>query len=409
MRYLIIGVLLLLAGCGDLPQPLLGNPGANGRRLAQPPPARLTIPVPTQSLLTDSAARTWVDATAVALQAQEVPAVVGTGKPVGWRLVLSAETRGPDVVPTYTIQDPAGLPQGTSQGSAVSAQLWSEGAPATFKAAAESAAPAVESLLRHIEAVRQQSDPNSLVNRPAKLYFAGVTGAPGDGDRALTQQMLTRLPNLSDLVQDTAKDADFTVAGEVKTAPGANGATRVELQWVVTDPKGGERGRVVQLNEVPPHTIDAYWGDVAVVAATEAANGVHEVVAQQTGRAAKPSVPKQGAEDDHRSPDLHDAGRADGGVRGDVPGPRLAAPAASPRSLPRVVRDDRGRVEHHRPHLGVRQPSRPGDTAQRAGRRPGVGRLSRHGRHVRRADADGKPHHAAGELLAGAVGRRQSA
>jgi len=401
---------LLLAGCGDLPQPLLGNPGVAGRRLAQPPPARLTIPVPTQSLLADGAARSWVDATAVALQAQEVPAIASTGKAVGWRLVLSAETRGPEVVPTYTVQDPAGVPQGTSQGPPVPAQLWAEGAPATFKAAAESQAPAVEALLRHIEAARQQSDPNSLVNRPAKLYFAGVTGAPGDGDRALTQQMLTRLPNLGDLVQDTARDADFTVAGQVKTAPGANGATRVELQWIVTDPKGEERGRVVQLNEVPAHAIDAYWGDVAVVAATEAASGVHEVVVQQTGRAAKPGPAiKQGADDDHRSPDLHDTGGTNGGVRGDVPGPRLAAPAKAPRTLPRVVRDDRGRAEHHRPHLGVRQPSRPGDTAQHAGRRPGVGGLPRHGRHVRRADAHGEPDHAAGKLLAGAIAGWQSA
>jgi len=394
----VILAALLLAGCGDLPQPLLGNPGAAGRRLAQPPPARLTIPVPTQSLLTDGAARLWANATAAALQAQEIPAIAGTGRPVGWRLMLSAETRGRDVVPTYTVQDPAGVPQGTSQGPAVPARSWFEGAPATFKTAAESEAASVVTLLNHIEAARQQSDPNSLVNRPAKLYFAGVTGAPGDGDRALTQQMLTRLPNLGDLVQDTAKDADFTVAGHVKTAPGANGATRVELQWVVTDPKGEERGRVVQLNEVPPHTIDAYWGDVAMVAATEAASGVHEVVVQQTGRAAE-----KGADNDHRSSDLHDPGGTDGGVRGAVPGPRVAAPAEAPRSLPRVVRGDRGQAEHHRAHLGVRKPSRPGNAAQRAGRRPGVGSLSRHGRDIGRTDADGESDHAAGELLASPV------
>ncbi len=41
----------------------------------------------------------------------------------------------------------------------------------------------------------------------------------------------------------------------------------------------------MQLNEVPPGSLDSYWGEVAVVVATEAAGGVHEVVLQASGRA----------------------------------------------------------------------------------------------------------------------------
>jgi hypothetical protein len=287
----VLPVLLLLAGCGDLPQPLLGNPGATARRLAQPPPARLAIPVPDQALLTDGAAKAWADAMAASLQSQEIPAVAGGSGKKEWRLLLSAELKGSSVVPAYSVVNPAGVPQGTSQGAPVPAGVWSDGAPETFKAAAENQAASLVTLLNHIEAVRQQSDPNSLVNRPPKLYFAGVTGAPGDGNRALTQQMLLKLPSLGDVVQDTAKDADFTVVGQVKTGDGPKGAMSVELQWIVTTPKGQEAGRVVQLNEVPAHTLDAYWGDVAAVAAAEAAGGVHEVVVQQTGRGKKAAAP----------------------------------------------------------------------------------------------------------------------
>ncbi len=128
------------------------------------------------------------------------------------------------------------------------------------------------------------SDPHSLLNRPPVLYFKGVTGAPGDGNVALTRQMTTRLPNLGRRGAGHGAGADFTVAGEVKTAPGAGNTTRMEIQWIVDRRRGRERGRVVQINEVPPARWTSYWGEVAVVVANEAAGGVHEVVLQRGRR-----------------------------------------------------------------------------------------------------------------------------
>ena len=46
--------LLALVGCGDLPEPFLGNPGATGRILAQPPTPRLAVPPPGNALLPDA-------------------------------------------------------------------------------------------------------------------------------------------------------------------------------------------------------------------------------------------------------------------------------------------------------------------------------------------------------------------
>ena len=43
-------------------------------------------------------------------------------------------------------------------------------------------------------------------------------------------------------------------------------------------PSGDERGKVVQLNEIPAGSLDHYWADVAVVVATEAAGGVNDVI-----------------------------------------------------------------------------------------------------------------------------------
>ena len=57
----------------------------------------------------------------------------------------------------------------------------------------------------------------------------------------------------------------------------------MEIQWIVKTAAGDERGRVVQLNEIPAGTLDHYWGDVAVVVATEASNGVNDVIRRQSG------------------------------------------------------------------------------------------------------------------------------
>ncbi len=284
-RIAALGALALLAGCGDLPQPFLGRPGATAMRLAQPPPSRLAIPLPTASLLTDKAAQAWSNALADALVAQELPAQATTEAARGdWRLVLTADMQNGQVVPTYTVTDPRGVSQGASQGPPVSASDWAAGRPDTLKQAADAEAPKVVAMLNGIEARRQMSDPHSLLNRPPVVYFKGVIGAPGDGNTALARLMNSRLSNLGEVVQDNAKNADFTVVGEVKTAPGANKTTRVELQWIITDAQDRERGRVVQLNEVPPGSLDSYWGEVAVAVANEASAGVHEVVVQATGR-----------------------------------------------------------------------------------------------------------------------------
>jgi hypothetical protein len=291
-----LALLTLLAGCGDLPQPFYGRPGATAMRLSQPPPSRLAIPLPGQSLLTDAAAKAWSEALATALLAKELPAAAQQAEPGDWRLVLSAEVENGAVVPTYTVINPKGESQGASQGPPVPASDWAAGQPATLQAAAEAEAPKVIAMLNGIEARRQMSDPHSLLNRPPVVFFKGVTGAPGDGNTSLAKQMTTRLPNLGEVVQDNAKGADFSVEGQVKTAPGAGNTTRIEIQWIIVDAKGEERGRVVQLNEVPPHSLDSYWGDVAVAVATEAAGGVNEVVIQASGRGALRDAARADAE-----------------------------------------------------------------------------------------------------------------
>ncbi len=284
MSFRALLALLLLAGCGDLPQPFLGRPGATAQRLAQPPPSRLSIPSPTGALLPDAAAASLAQQVADALQTEDVPAVASRAARRGdWILVVAAELHGNEVIPSFTVQNPAGETQGVSDGAPIPAAAWAGGDPTVLRATARQAAPGIASLLGRIDAAARQSDPNSLQNRPARIWFTGVTGAPGDGGTSLATQMRTKLTGLNLVIQDTAKDADFQLTGQVETAPGANGTQRIEVQWILTDARG-ERGRILQLNEVPRGSLDRYWGDVAVVVAAEASVGVRDVVANAGGR-----------------------------------------------------------------------------------------------------------------------------
>ncbi len=276
--------LLLLAACGDLPQPFLGNPGATARNLAQPPTPRLAVPPPADALLSDKASKDFADALATGLQTQEVPAVASRVQQGDWRLTAKVELRGNSVVPVYTVFSPKGEDKGKAEGPPVAASTWAEASAATLDQAAQDAAPKIASLLTNINSALQRADPNSLYNRAAKVQVLTVTGAPGDGNVSLTKQMRTRLAVLGPVVQDTANGADFIVQGQVRVVPVGGGQQRVEIQWIVKTGAGDERGRVVQLNDVPAGTLDHYWADVAVVVAQEASLGVNDVILRQSGR-----------------------------------------------------------------------------------------------------------------------------
>src|ERR1700733_986253 len=156
--------LLALVGCGDLPEPFLGNPGATGRRLAHPPTPRLAVPPAGNALLSDAGSQALAVDLAKALQAQEVPAVSGDAGRTDWRLVATASQRGATVVPEFTVLDPQGKNRGKTEGTAVPTADWAAATPATLQLSATDAAPKIAALLTGIETAREMADPNSLYN-----------------------------------------------------------------------------------------------------------------------------------------------------------------------------------------------------------------------------------------------------
>jgi hypothetical protein len=278
---LLLGVTLLPAACGDLPEPFIGNPGAAARRLALPatPPMLAVLP-PNDALLGAQARDDFADLLALSLQKQEVPSLARKPEKTDWRLAVSAQRQGELVVPHYAILDPTGHEQGAIDGGALSASGWTTGAPSTLGPAAEDAAPKILALMLSIRRTRDRANPNSLVNRAAKLFVPIVTGAPGDGDTALTRTIRADLAEIGPLVLLTPEGADFTVTGKVTISPLPKGQQQVEIAWTVTWPNGKVLGKVSQLNSVPAGSLDSYWGDVAAAVAQEASGGINAVVEQ---------------------------------------------------------------------------------------------------------------------------------
>jgi hypothetical protein len=279
----LVPLLCLLATCGDLPEPFIGNPGATARRLAQPMTALLAVPPGSDTLLPDAANRELAKQIALALQATEVPAMVRTPEKTDWRVITRAQQDNGFVTPMFSVQDPQGKEQGTAQGEKIPLQAWANADNALLDQVATEAGPRIGAVLTSIRITHDKADPGSLYNRPAKVLIADVTGAPGDGNVSLTQQMRARLAVLGPVVLTTTAGADFVVQGDVKVVPIPKQQERIEIQWSVRTMSGDERGRVVQLNEIPAGTLDKYWGDVAVVVATEASNGVNNVIQRQAG------------------------------------------------------------------------------------------------------------------------------
>jgi hypothetical protein len=283
----VLASLLALAACGDLPRPFAGRPGARAMALSRPPPPRLLVPPPAGGLLPERDAAAWARAVAAALVVEEVPAYAIAPHAGEWQLRLSASLNGAQVTPRYALIDPKGAEKGDVVGAPVLASDWAQATPATLQASAGQAAPQVLALLRSVDATLKQSDPNSLYNRPARIFFTGVTGAPGDGDSSLARFMRLKIPDTGDQLVPDAGTADFLLRGTVRVTPEPSGQEQVEIHWLVSDAAGKLAGDVAQGHDIPAGTLDHYWGDVAAVITDEAAGGVHEVITNFSGRASK--------------------------------------------------------------------------------------------------------------------------
>ena len=304
-----LALLALLAACGDLPQPYRGRPGGQAAVLAIPLAIRLAVPPPEQALLGNAQAKEFAAALVAALQSEDVPVIASaTPLPLDWLVEITAERQGQgrgrneSVRPRFRLLDADRKPQATTEGKPVALEDWANADRKLFDQVAQENGPKLTQLLLQVEAARKSTDPASLTAGPPRLYMVGVQGAPGDGNTSLAARMKEQLGGQGFVVQDSAEGAAYGLQADVAVVPGATRAVqRVEIIWIVSRRDGEELGRVVQMNEIPTGRLNRLWGDIAYVAANEAADGVKTVVANAmqapatTSDAPKPTGPAVGA------------------------------------------------------------------------------------------------------------------
>jgi hypothetical protein len=111
-----------------------------------------------------------------------------------------------------------------------------------------------------------------------RTQVAQVTGAPGDGNTALTQALTALLPFKGIKIAEKKADATWRVEGKVKVTVKSPTEDEVALTWRVLDASGKELGTISQQNAVPHLRLNGPWKEIASFAAEAAAEGISQLI-----------------------------------------------------------------------------------------------------------------------------------
>jgi hypothetical protein len=162
-------------------------------------------------------------------------------------------------------------------------------APAAM-AAAPAAAGGASGLVQQASATTSASA-TTLAATGSKISIASpkVTGAPGDGNAALSSAMKRELSVKGVEVSDAAAGT-YRVLAEVKLKTKPDGNEAVTIDWIVNDPKGTRIATVTQNNDIPKGHLSSTWGQNADDAAKGASIQIKQVISDHSaGKSIKSS------------------------------------------------------------------------------------------------------------------------
>ena len=109
-----------------------------------------------------------------------------------------------------------------------------------------------------------------------------VTGAPGDGNTALSSALQRELSRQG-VTMANRPGASYRIEGKVALTQAQAGKQSIQIDWLVRDPQGRSLGTVSQKNEIPEGSLDSAWGNTADAAAGAAAQGILKLLPQGGG------------------------------------------------------------------------------------------------------------------------------
>jgi hypothetical protein len=112
----------------------------------------------------------------------------------------------------------------------------------------------------------------------ARLAVLPVTGAPGDGDEALTEALKLALERAELPVAETRAATDLAIQGTVAVTPAGAGQEQVSIVWRLHDAEGEELGKISQENAMAAGSLSGAWGRIAALVARGAADGLADLL-----------------------------------------------------------------------------------------------------------------------------------
>jgi len=294
----LVAVLLMLglAGCAEITEPLgMEDPFAipqpfqgverNDRMIAQAIAVPAVI-VETPVGLGIERATALRDLVVAEAQKRDVPALAEPTSR-GWVLRANAATlRTADakgkpvdqVVVTWRLSDLAGYER----------TQFAVSSPGDESALTQVALGALaEQTAAHVEQAPHQPRTQALeaaapaANKPV-VWVGAIKGAPGDGNKALSDALGAILPLKGIRIERAKAKAQWQVEGQIKLETASATQDIVTLSWRVLDAKGREAGTIRQQNPVPKGSLSKSWGRVASFAAEAAAEGIAQLIQQVT-------------------------------------------------------------------------------------------------------------------------------
>ncbi|MFZ1989265.1 MAG: hypothetical protein WAW96_05775 [Alphaproteobacteria bacterium] len=134
---------------------------------------------------------------------------------------------------------------------------------------------------------------NQLANQgPPKIHIGEVTGAPGDGNRALPAALRTILGQDGVPLTDEADKSDFAVIAKIAKEALKNGSESMAITWQVIDRRGAVAGEITQSNEIKAGSLDGDWGQTAFDIALAAESGLGDMLSEIEARASGAETPE---------------------------------------------------------------------------------------------------------------------
>ena len=280
---MIGGAALALAGCNTLPRPfahegpvtenqLLDLPSGKGVRVVVTPKLPPAVAAAAVKALTDAGIPASSDpflSRGFVLRADVVVEEPDDGRPetaeVVWKL------HEPDGRPIGKIDQRIG---GGEAG-------WIDSDPGPLTSAARDAGKQVVAYFqRRAEVATVDGATEAAVAfAEPRLYFSGVTGAPGDGNESLKRALTYILRQAGMPFADSSETASHQLNGRVEATPKGQGISDVSVVWQLTDRDGQEVSKISQRNPVPTANLERRWGELAFQVSGAAADGVLDAFA----------------------------------------------------------------------------------------------------------------------------------